>query len=235
MPILSRSRRFLFLMAPQTACTAVGEGVLIPLLGGRYFPERPILDDAGSIVVGAKHATLQELRRHGLLSEEEAARLFKFTTVRNPFDSLVTQYVRLRTKWKDLIDDPESFVNRKPRMRERIRIASEIPTLSEWVDYRLRVRGPRQRLRRPLSRYRRPRHMYRRYLDGADFVMRYERLQEDLNQVLETLGVAERLEIPRINVTETRTSDYRSYYTPRARAIVERVYAPDLERFGYAF
>lgn len=235
MPILSKRHGYLFLMAPGTGCTAVGEGVLIPLLDGRYFPERPILDDSGNIVVGPKHATMRELRSHHLLSEDELASLFKFTTVRNPFDSLVTQYVRLRTKWKELLGDPDSFVNRKPGMREQIRIASEIPTFSEWVEHRFRARGLRRRLRRPLSPYRRPRHMYRRYLQGADFVMRYERLQEDFDEVLRCLGVSQAFEIPRVNVTEARDRDYRSYYTPKARKIVETVFVPDLERFGYEF
>jgi Sulfotransferase family len=235
MPILSTERSYLFLMAPGTACTAVGEGVLIPHLGGVYFPDRPIVDSVGSVVVGTKHATLGELFRHSLLSEAESAGLFKFTTVRNPFDSLVTRYIRFRTKWKSLIGDPDSFVNRKPTMHERIRIASKAPTFGEWVEQRLRRRGLRLRLRDPLSPYGRPRHLYQRYLDGADFVMRYESLQQDFDRVLDRLGVGTSFEIPRVNITETREPDYRRYYTPRARAIVERVFAPDLERFGYTF
>jgi hypothetical protein len=49
------------------------------------------------------------------------------------------------------------------------------------------------------------------------------------------MGVHDPIESPKLNVTNEKERDYRSYYTPKARAIVERIYAPDLERFGYSF
>ncbi|MEJ7583960.1 MAG: hypothetical protein WKF43_07695 [Acidimicrobiales bacterium] len=66
-------------------------------------------------------------------------------------------------------------------------------------------------------------------------IMRFEQLQADFNAVLERLGVEPTLTIPRGNVTAGREADYRSYYTPEARAIVEKAFAPDLEQFGYEF
>ena len=35
--------------------------------------------------------------------------------------------------------------------------------------------------------------------------------------------------------TRERKSEYQSYYTPRARKLVEYAYQPELERFGYFF
>lgn len=221
-------------MAPGTGSTAVGEHVLIPALDGAMFPERSILDERGMTVVDPKHGTLRDLLHHGLLSPDEAASLFKFSTVRNPFDVLVTEYVRLRTIWKDASRDPDSFVDRVPDMRRRISVACETDTFAEWVERSFRVTG-RAWLHRPFERYRRPRHYHRQYIKGVDFVMRFERLQDDFGEVLRRLGVSRRIEIPRVAVTQAREADYRSYYTPKARGIVEHVFARDLERFGYSF
>jgi hypothetical protein len=233
MPVISRRRRYLFLMAPRTGCTAIGEAVLIPHLDGEYFPSSDVLDDTGHLVVGHKHASMGELISHGLLAREEAAGLFKFTTVRNPFDSLATLYVTMRTRYKDLIDDPNTFVHRRPGMRKRIQIADEY-SFDEWLEHKFHLRGTKGGMRRVLRTHPRPRHMYGAYIEGADFVMRFEHLQEDFAEALRRLGVPSPIEIPRHNVTEEK-DHYRAYYTPRARRIVERAFAPDLERFGYAF
>src|ERR671925_145410 len=131
MPILSTKHSYLFLMAPATACTAVGEGVLIPSLDGSYFPAHSVVDDAGGIVLRSKHATVSDLKRSGLLSDGQADTLFKFTTVRNPFDALVTRYVRLRTVWRRELSDPDARIHRLPGMAERIRLAWESPTFSD--------------------------------------------------------------------------------------------------------
>lgn len=76
--------------------------------------------------------------------------------------------------------------------------------------------------------------MYEAYITSADYVMRFERLQEDFNEVLHRLG-EEPIEIPRLNVTQGRDDDYRTLFSPRTRKIVESVFAPDLERFWYEF
>ncbi len=192
-----------------------------------------VLDDTGHLVVRHKHASLEELIRHGLLEREEAAGLFKFTTVRNPFDSLVTLYVTMRTRYKDLLDDPDSFVHRKSGMTKRIKMADEYP-FDEWLEHKLHVKGIKGGIRRVLNSHPKPRHMYEAYIKGADFVMRFERLQEDFDDALRQLGVSTPIEIPKHNVTEGK-DDYRAYYSPRARRIAERAFAPDLERFGYTF
>ena len=233
MPVLSREHGYLFLMAPRTGCTAVGERVLIPRLDGEYFPSSDVHDSRGKLVVRHKHASLDELLRHGLLDEADAASLFKFTTVRNPFDSLVTLYETMRGRYKNLVDDPSSFVRKRPALIRMIRVAEQAP-FEEWLEHKFHYGGARGGVRRALRIYPPPRHMYQAYIDGADYVMRYERLQEDFNEVLRRLGVSEPIEIPRRNVTEGK-DDYRAYYTPRARRLVERAFEPDLERFNYSF
>lgn len=234
MPIISRKHRYLFLMAPRTGCTAVGEGALVPHVDGEHFPDQDVFDEKGQLVVDRKHATLGQLLDQGLLSTKEADGLFKFSTVRNPFDALVTRYVRLRTSWRDMLDDPDAFVHKQPGMIRDINRAGD-NSFEDWVELRYRVRTLKHRLRHPLNPYAGPRHMYQAYIRGSDFLMRYEHLQEDFAEALRRIGFPRRVEVPQLNTTKAKKDDYRRYYTPKTRAIVERVFALDLERFGYEF
>ena len=77
-------------------------------------------------------------------------------------------------------------------------------------------------------------------IDGAlavDFLGRYERLEEDLNKALELAGLGRTLKIPRTNVTSNKDEarDYRSYYSPKTRALVAAWYQPEIALLGYGF
>lgn len=65
----------------------------------------------------------------------------------------------------------------------------------------------------------------------VDFVGRYESIERDFAYVCERLGI----EAPLGHENRSEHASYREYYTPETRAIVERHFARDIERFGYAF
>src|SRR5919204_2202715 len=108
MPVLSAKHKVLFLLAPGTGSSAVSKGVLLPSLDGTYVPAESIRDEAGNVVVSHWHATVSDLRRFGLLSDEELKDLLKFTSVRNPFDVLVTEYIRLRAQGTNGFSDHDA-------------------------------------------------------------------------------------------------------------------------------
>ena len=241
MAIVSRRHGYLFLLAPRTGCTAIGEHVLIPRLDGEYLPPADVLDDAGRTAIPKKHTTLPQLMAAGLLGPDERSGLLTFTTVRNPFDSLVSEYVKMRSKYAPLLEDRDSFVHRIPDYRQWMERAATM-SFDEWVRARFVGRSWRQVVRRSTARaplrwlwsgWAGPRHMYGDFISGADVVMQYERLQEDFDAVVVRLGL-EPMEIPTWNVTEEK-GDYREYYTPATRRLVEHVFRPDLDRFGYRF
>ena len=61
--------------------------------------------------------------------------------------------------------------------------------------------------------------------------MRLEHLNEDLPKYLKI----EMNRIKRSNVTNKERIDYRSFYTPRTRKIIEDWYGEDIEFFGFSF
>jgi hypothetical protein len=75
--------------------------------------------------------------------------------------------------------------------------------------------------------------MYEGFLEGADQVLRFERLQRDFDLALAHLGLPPH-EIPPWNITDAR-GEYREFYDDATRALVAHVFAPDLQRFHYSF
>ncbi len=230
MAVLSTTRGYLFLMAPRTACTATGraltahgEGELFP---GADFPL------PGGQTADGKHASLDELIAGGKLTVEEAGKLLVFTTVRNPFDAMVTSYTAKRRRWATMLDDPPPWMQRDEQFMAQVRASLQME-FPEWLEQW--VGEGRRRWARILRPRPRPHHMYGKYIKHADVIMRYETLQEDLDQVMQRVGLGH-IEIPKWNVSRSdEERDYHPYYTPAARELVAYVYRPDLERFGYTF
>jgi hypothetical protein len=69
----------------------------------------------------------------------------------------------------------------------------------------------------------------------VDFVGRYETLEADFATVLDAIGLAGKVELPRTNVSRSRKGDYRDAYTPELRDLVADWYAPEIRHFGYHF
>lgn len=222
MAVLSKRHRYLFIMAPRTGCTALSVH-LVKNLEGAWFPPEDLKDGQGQVIAERKHSTLAQLRRAGLVDQERIDQLLVFTSVRNPFDSLVSLHAKLTNQYVPLLDDPDAFIHRKPKMLEDLHFARD-HSFSEWIVWKYGS------LEADPSR-----HLYGGFIHGVDRIMRFERLQHDFDEVMAEVGVTEGTEIPVLNVTEGRPESYRDQYDDPARRTVERVFAADLERFGYAF
>lgn len=236
MAILCREVGLLFIMRPRTGCTAVGR-TLCNELSGEYIPSDDVRDGEGRAVVQKKHSTLADLLDHGLIRADEAERLYKVTTVRNPFDSVVSLYVNLTVTYPPLRADPESWVYRVPGFIDEMALA-EGRSFEGWVLRRFR--SPTSEQRRWLPWAGRPvvdpGPSTSPFVQGTDHVMRFERLQSEFDKVLAAVGVDRSIRIPRINVTTDREGrDYRTYYTRRARRVVAERFKAELDRFGYTF
>lgn len=234
MPIISDKHGYLFVLSPRTGSSAIAEGVLIPALDGRWLPDEDVTaDDGTTVLLDAKHAPVKDLRRHGLLSRHDTQRLFTFSAVRNPFDSMASLYVKQQQTYQPLLDDPGSWIHRRPHYVRAMTYAAE-HTFGEWFRHVLRPRNRRQQLYARLRGQYYPRHLYRAHIAGMDLVMRHESLQEDFNRVLDRLRL-ERATIPRVNVTKERSTGYQDFYDGPTQQLAEHIFAPDMQKFGYTF
>jgi Sulfotransferase family. len=214
-------------MTPRTGCTAIGD-LLCEQLEGEYVPKSDIVGPEGFIILGHKHNSVHELFEHGVLTPSEKAQVFTFTAVRNPFDSLVSLYVKLASTYQYLMEDKAAFIHRDPGYIDEMHWC-RTHSFDDWIERRY---APRRVFR--FFRMRRRASMFQRYVDGADYVMRFERLQDDFDEVLRRVGL-EPLKIPLYNATPDRESDYRAYYSRRSRQLVESAFSDDLARYGYRF
>lgn len=72
----------------------------------------------------------------------------------------------------------------------------------------------------------------------VDRVVLYENLEEELNEIGELLGFPDKVPINKVNARTKRRknhSNYRNLYTKRARQIIEKECAKEIEAFGYEF
>lgn len=215
MAILCADHDLLFIMAPHTGCTAVGETLKLQL-GGVFLPATDVKDEDGEMLVPHKHSQLRELMEHGIVTPAQRRTMVVASTIRNPFDSLVSHYVKVNERYTR---DPE----RRPASTKASR------DFESWLRYRfrppfkarLRGRDPEEPVRWTL---------------GSEVVMRYERLQQDFDALMARVGVTDPIRIKRSNVTRSRQGrSYQEFYTPGARKLVEELFADDLLEFGYRF
>lgn len=217
MPI-SHAHRCLFIHIPKTAGTSIERALGMRgrnkkenrrLLYGRIesndLKRHPLL--SGYL----QHITMADI--HALYPERPFADYFSFSIVRNPWDRLVSTYSK-----------KDGHLLRAARAR-----GIELEGLS-FEEYVQAVGG----LRHP---HLQPQHEY--LLDehdklAVDFVGRFESLAEAFREICRQLGIRKNL-CHEKKSDQRKSRDYRRYYSPETKKIVERCYAGDLELFGYQF
>jgi chondroitin 4-sulfotransferase 11 len=212
--VTGRKRDVLFVWVPKCAGMSLYR-VLVKCgcVEDRWLnPTKPFAN-RGMITFG--HVSIPELVDRRVIAPHFLENAFKFAFVRNPFDRLVSLFCYLKKINCEEVPQAMSFDEfcRKVERREHPPVGlynykglNQCNPMIEWLQDR---RG--------------------RLL--VDFVGRHESLHEDFQKICRIVGIDEHL--PHENRTEHR--HYRTYYTPNTRAIVERVYREDLDRFDYSF
>lgn len=224
MAIISHKNRFIYLLNPRTASTATAKAIL-QATDSAWIPERNILDENGKILVPSKHTTLRHLLDHRLMTKEALSNYFKFVTVRNPFDSIVSSWAKKVKDYAHLLDDPDSWVNKKPGYADSLRRAAGL-TFSEWVrqEYgEAARRNGKASINTP-------------FMSGTDYQLRYENLQDGLLKIHDRIGVGPDFTVPVLNVTKGREhQDYRTYYDDQAVEIIAKIFRDELDQLNYSF
>jgi hypothetical protein len=220
--ILCRDIGLLFLQAPHTGSTSLGT-LLREDFGGVKLLEERVRDERGRIVLRQKHQSLPQLLEAGLISPQERADLLVVVGVRNPYDLVLTEYARNREA---------GAISRSQRLIRRLPGISDDFSAPDFERFVVRRYTPnpiyRALGRKPMVPV--------DWTEGADHIIRFEAMQEGLDEALRRVGVTEPHPLPHRNPTQSRRHrDYRTIYTPRAREIVTAAYARELRQHGYVF
>jgi len=234
--LVSDQHRFIYTPIAKVACTSLKLWFLE--VNGEQ-PARPFNEHV--------EAERYRMRRRGGIRALQILRdasYFRFAFVRNPWSRVVSAYLnKLLT------------VNRvsRPVLRQIRRVAAERVTadvsFQEFVAFLARQRDSRK-----FDEHWRPQHLFLGD-NRFDFVGRFENLAEDFAVVQERLQIATPL--PHFNPTPYASEwdgsemvadfrpaqlrrngalpDYRQFYTPQLRDLVAKIYATDIEQFGYGF
>jgi chondroitin 4-sulfotransferase 11 len=128
---------------------------------------------------------------------------FKFSFVRNPWDRLVSSYIYTK-KW---------YRQNAPAKFDDARLydfKSWILTINSNHKYGMQYD----------------------FVNGCDFIGRFENFQEDFNIVCDKIGIPKQ-ELPHKN--KIKHKHYTEHYDDETKQIVAEKYAKDIEYFGYEF
>ena len=219
MAIISDQLKLIFILNPRTGSTALAN-LIEKQMGGYWVPKSDMLREDGKIEVQSKYTTIEQLIHFKLIDNHKISNYLKFTTVRNPFDSLVSLWTKKKYKYFDKIKDPNSFVNKIPGYANDMEFIRN-HSFSEWVMY--------------LYNDKKQAVINFKYTHGVDKFIRFESMQSDFDSLISELGVLKKFLIPVVNVTEERIGHYRDYYDNDARSVVEKVFQRELDFFNYYF
>jgi hypothetical protein len=212
--VISHKHKCIFVEVPKTGSTSV-RGIL----GKAWKPHLNLwqiknhMETYWTHYGGRKNRILESLylmlpkERRMEIGRKQFETYFKFGFVRNPWDRVVSLYERTEAL----------------QLRDKMNFEEFV----DWIQYSSSTCVHSSPHRYQLDWFVDP--------NGnvlADFIGKFEHLDEDWAFVAQNLGIAEMLPHRRAN---PRARHYTEYYTPRTRDIIANKFKVDIDRFGYEF
>lgn len=212
MAVVCERLQYLFFVNPLTGSQAITR-TLMEHLHGELMPPEDVVR-RGKVLARRQNTTPKMLLAAELLSESEFKALLKFTVVRNPFDLLVARYLKQGGTRPG--ETPDEGGDGK---------AAGL-AFSAWLT----------QTHDALISEKRESRAQLNYADAVDVVIRFEAQQAGFDEVLQRLGIKEPLALyPEPDKPGPKTLDYAGFYNDDDVALVSRLYAKTLSRFGYRF
>jgi len=145
--------------------------------------------------------------------------LWKFTFVRNPFNRVISAFFYLKQGGRSYIDHivKQKLLDQYSTFPEFVLALDRMRHLMELVH----LRPQESFLKNPTNGN-----------IEADFIGRFESIQQDFQLVCERLGIRQD-PLPRRNTRRAASIEHASYYNARTRKIISGLYKRDFEAFGY--
>lgn len=204
--VISHKYRYLFIELPKTGSSAIHHELIKKYEGKRILQ---------------KHSLYHHFLR---VASPEEKRYFVFSTIRNPLDETVSRYFGYKMDWQLGFRNLKAANRRHLVSRYHERRYSYIhENEADFPAYFRRF------CRLPYSNASSLAH------DRFDFILRFEHLANDFEELLQILNIAQIRPLPRENVTPGRSEDFLSYYVPSIRERARYVFGPFMNRWGYEF
>jgi chondroitin 4-sulfotransferase 11 len=192
--------------------------------GGNSF--RELLNEVAPNCVELQggHGLPSDLKHHfdKTRSLEEFDEFYKFTIVRNPFDFMVSTYFYAKSYSNHFMHDE---------------VTSRNMTMKEFIPYYMNVRIQHTKTR-PFGSNKVV--TIKDWLHDEDkkpimdFIGKLETIDTDLEVIFNELEIP-LSQMPIKNVNPNRVKNYRQYYTPESKAMIEKYFAWELNEFEYKY
>jgi hypothetical protein len=204
--VISDRHRYVFVEVPQTASSALAAELIENYAGRRIF---------------RKHTDYLRFHRSATPEEREYRVL---AAVRNPLDIVVSKFVKARDDHREVYGSNRSRsapwgYRFRPEAREFAFIAKNGPEFDKFVR----------------RFFRRTYNNRACLLPPHAHVLRYERLNEDFQKWLGSIGLEAVRPIPFRHRTEGKDRNFEEWYAGDLRRHAVRVFGPYMRRWGYDF
>jgi hypothetical protein len=214
--MLSLKHKFLFIHVPKTGGNSI-QNILADYSEDTLTADKEYQDGierfelSNSTYKLRKHSKIKRYRK--VLPTNLYRQLFKFATIRNPWDKIISMYFsphRGTDKW-----DRDEFVL----------LIKNAATLQDYVT----LPSFRDRLEKTLGLPARPRPLDR----DIDYLIRFENLNDDFSEVCKKTGLPAAPELPIRN--RSIRKHYSSYYDDELKELVGRKFSNEIAYGDYQF
>lgn len=212
--MLSIKNNFLFIHIPKTGGNSI-QHVLKRYSEDEIVAEREHQDGNDRFAVRNKK---YGLTKHSPLFEYKKAigykfdKMFKFSTIRNPWERAVSLYFSPHNKRSEFHRD------------EFIRVIESMRPIGYYIKDISTIKRIKIKMGMSVN--------YSNILSDIDFLIRFEHLNSDFNHVCNKIGVEEK-KLPKKN--ESSRGHYSKYYDRETKEIIERKFAEEIKVGGYRF
>jgi hypothetical protein len=206
--IVSHAHRFVFVPIPKTGTHAVRQA-LREHMGPDDIEQVGLFEQKKfpwPELAALGHGHLGLRQVAPFLGTEAMRDYLKFAFVRNPFDRFVSYCSFMTREHGDFDRDPQGTMRRILFELRPLNHVHFQPQYTLLVDDRGEL--------------------------ATDFIGRVETMQQSYDELCARIGIPGRA-LERVN--DSRRGDYRQYYDHALFEGVSRLYAGDLQRFGYGF
>lgn len=204
--VISHQHKYLFIELYRTGSTAIS---------------KELCENYGGEKILNKHS-----RYHEFIAQatEEEKKYFIFSGIRNPMDTVVSGYTKLKNNHKGRYTDPTQWrVNGGLITEKNLKLYRDIQDNNmSFEDYF------RKYYKLPYDSWASVAHSKLKH------VVRFEHIQEDFGIALKKIGVTQLRELPLVNKT-TGKLNFLDYYTPSIRKRAAYIFGPFMSQWGYDF
>jgi len=203
--VISHKHKYVFVQFPRTACTAIAS---------------ELVENYEGVHVLRKHSKYHELLR---VSERDVGEYFVFSCIRNPLDSLISYYFKLKSNHNC------DFTSRDRLKRNGGWVTEKMIRHFEYIQKN------NASFEAFLTKFYLYPYVNWSVLDhkNFDFIIRYENLQEDFFKCLSLLGLEQVRLLPSLNKTRKDQKNITELYESGSHSRTVWIVGPMMMYWGY--